>query len=575
MRKVQDPMAGMHTCRVASSSGSDRCTTVKSGKVNGKAIERVVCWWKGKRKAVSLRYRFGNGWGGADGTKQAKAHCASHGGEFHAGTKDAATSLLPSLTEALNVHDAAHELESQELHNLAIRLLSLVGQPHISTEDWDKNETHNPVWDELPAAIQVSDEAASITGSILYEDDGIAAIVATNPDAIAALEDADMGLNIIGSDDVEGRSRIPAYELWLIRKDKPCVEYPQDDLMVGEYIPVGYFRKQGAYKFPVIVQPIPNNYEMYQIHKMEDGVAIYNQDGERNTEFIDVADGLMAMDDLQSAIFIALRFNDTMFVFDVLQVDGRDCKNTILSDRIEIIDNFTFPEGIEPLPIKCTIDSADDLSSLGAGQFLVRYENEILDDMLRPFWFVYTEAIRIGQPLPPAETSDSVTWKSEDDVLSALEDDVVCAIPDGIAAQIHRGKHNTAIFVGKGGRNRAHEFPGICEAVAELEMPCIIECIISSDNNGEPIPEANMLGDNLTDMHSVAYCYDIAYLDDVDLTQLPMEERRTELRKILHENVSSPLTIIPICDNFNTGIYWTWPKMGKRADGNWKVCTIG
>jgi len=574
MRKIQDPMAGMHTCRVASSSGSDRCTTVKGGKVNGKLIERVVCWWKDKSKPVSLRYRFKNGWGSAEGTKQAKAHCASHNGEFHAGTKDAATSLLPSLSEALQVHDAAHELESKDLHDLAVRLLALVEQPHISTEDWDKNETHNPVWDDLPAAIQVSDEAASITGSILYEDDGIAAIVA-KPSAVETLENKGLDTNIVASDDIEGRSRIPVYELWLIRKDQPCVEYPQDDMTVGEYIPVGYFRKQGAYKFPIIVQPIPNSYEMYQIHKMEDGVAIYNQDGERNTEFVDIVDGLMTIDGLQSAIFLALRFDETMFVFDVLQIGDRNCKNTVLNDRQEIIGNIVFPDGVKTLPIKCTLNSANELPSLGAGQFLVRYKNEILDDMLRPFWFVYTEAIRIGQPLPPTEISSSVNWESEEDVLAALEDNIVCVIPDGIDAQIHKGKHNTAIFVGKGGRNRAHEFPSICEAVAELETPCIIECIISADDDGEPIPEAHMLSDNLTDMHTVAHCYDIAYLNDTDISQLPMSERRTELRKIIHKNENNPLTIIPLCDSFDTGIYWIWPKNHKRADVGQRVCQIG
>jgi len=570
MRKVQDPMAGMHTCRVASSSGSDRCATIKSGKVSGKPIERVSCWWKGKSKPVSIRYRFSNGWGNADGTKQAKTHCASHGGEFHAGTKDAATSLLPSLSDALKVHDAAHELQSQELHKFAARLLALVGQPHISTEDWDKNEARNPVWDDLPVAIQLSDEAASITGSILYEDDGIAAIVAKHPDAIDALNDA--GLYVIESDDIEGRSRIPAYELWLIRKDKPCVEYPEDDLMVGEYVPVGYFRKQGAYKFPVVVQQLPKEYGIYQMHKSEDGIVIYNQDGNEEHGFIDAIDILIEMDTPQSAIFLGIFVDNVMHVFDVLQIDGRNCKNTVLRDRLEVVDGIVFPDGIKVLPVKCTIASADELGTLGAGQFLVRYEHEILDDMLRPFWFVYTEAIRIGQPLPSVEISSTITVA---DAWKTLDDNIICAIPEGVAAQIHRGKHNTAIFVGKGGRNRAHEFPGICEVVAKLETPCIIECIISSDDNGKPIPGASMLADNLTDMHSVAHCYDIAYLDDTDLTELPMEERRSELFKIIQKKIDSPLTTIQDCDSLDTGTYWIWTKNDKRADGNCKACVIG
>jgi len=572
MRKVSDPLAGMHTCRIASSSGSDRCATVKSGKVNDKPIERVVCWWKDKSKPVSIRYRFSNGWGNAEGTKQANAHCASHNGEFHAGTKDAATSLLPSLSEALKVHDAAHELKSEELHKFAARLLALVGQPHISTEDWDKNEAHNPVWDELPAVIQLSDEAASITGSILYEDDGIAAIVAKHPDAIAALEDADIDFNIIGSDDIEGRSRIPAYELWLIRKDQPCVEYPQTDMTIGEHIPIGYFRKQGAYKFPVIAQPIPKDYAIYQIHKTEDNIVIYNQDGERETEFIDAVDVLAEMEEPQSAIFLAIWADEVMQIFDVLQINDRNCKNTLLKDRLETIGNIAFPDGLAVLP-QTTIDLADGLRYLH-GHHLVRYESEILDDMIRPFWFLYTEAIRIGQPLPPTEISDSVTWESEEDVLSALEDNVVCAIPEGVDAQIHRGKHNTSIFIGNGGRNRAHEFPIICEAVAQLEMPCIIECVISAEKDGEPMPGAHMLSDNLMDIPTIAHCYDIAYLDGEDITSLPMEERREELRKILYKSEDNPLTMIPLCDSFDTDTYWIWSKEYNRGADGWSVATV-
>jgi len=190
----------------------------------------------------------------------------------------------------------------------------------------------------LPVAIQLSDEAASITGSILYEDDGIAAIVAKHPDAIDALNDA--GLYVIESDDIEGRSRIPAYELWLIRKDKPCVEYPEDDLMVGEYVPVGYFRKQGAYKFPVVVQQLPKEYGIYQMHKSEDGIVIYNQDGNEEHGFIDAIDILIEMDTPQSAIFLGIFVDNVMHVFDVLQIDGRNCKNTVLRDRLEVVDGI-------------------------------------------------------------------------------------------------------------------------------------------------------------------------------------------------------------------------------------------
>lgn len=529
MRIIQDPLAGSHSCSLAPSKGSSRCATMKSGSVSGKAINRIVCWWGSKSKTVSIRYPFSSGWGSPEATKQARSHCSEKGGSFHAGKKDAVNSLLPTTSDALRIHDAAHELENDGLHEVALKLLAISNQPHIATAENEEKTEHNPVWDDTPSIIKVSDEVASITGDVLYKEDGKARIIAKAAVAgeIGHLVPKSIAV-VSADDDLESRARVPLYEMYLIKKEQPVTEYPDTQIDVGTFFELGYFRKSGAYKFPAYAEPIPDEYRLLEVHKNGEEVTIFDLRGQEPSGLEDLTDKFAELESPEVAVFACLMSGDDVWVYDLLYYEDHEVLNVPLIQRLDILDEIDFADGLKLLDYATILEGASELIDLSPGKYLVRYMFEIIDDLKRPFWFCHNAGeVKVGQPLQPLSPCDEIEGGE------IPEDCIAINPPDGVLTQVHRTAERVKIFVGEGARDRADEFPDIRDAAIKIEEDCIIECVLyCATLDGDIVSDEDIFTTDMTENISQAVCYDMAYWKK-DITQLPMSERTALLEDVL------------------------------------------
>lgn len=574
--RIEDPYKGEHACSITGSSGADRCRRLKGGKVSGKSIQRIVCWFKGKSKEVSIRYPFSAGWGSEEATKQARNHCSEKGGSFHAGKKENMNSILPTVSEAIKLHDVAHQMNDDELHKLAVKLLSMNWQPHLATEDGEQDTETNPAWDELPPVIRVKDEAACVTGSILHDNVGTMQLIVCSEigDMTEQLSKIPKNVRVMTDRDIESRVRIPAYEMYLIKKDIPEVVYPESLVNPGDAVELGYFRKHGAYKFPVVIQKLPEEYSVIQIHKDGENVTVFEHNGNEAQGFAEVIDSLIALETPSAAVFIGISDgHGNVLIYDILFHDERCLLSMPLSDRLSLLSQIEFDAGAQVCEHEVKRGTAE-LLQLEDGNYLVRYRDETIDDLKRPFWFVYTAGtIRIGQPVPSSSPTEGSV---------PMEDCIRMEMPQGVFAQIHKRGKDIKIFVGDGGRNRNAEFETICSTLSGHDKDFIIECIMRvQDESGEDIEQSRVFNADISSARITAFCYDLLYLNGESLCDEPFENRYNTLVSIV-EGLPNSITDLTVASDEANDLLdkcyqeWYFVKgstrpLNKKVNENWYV----
>jgi len=443
--------------------------------------------------------------------------------------------LLPNLTDALRVHDAAHTEQSAELHDTALKLLALAGQKHICVDALDTGR--DQTWfDALPGIVCLDAEAVAIAGD--------KALVGTEDFAETVSTHLAWAGQVMHDAAFTYKRRTPAYGLYLVRQEEAEQVEPVCDFKYGEYVPVGYPRKHGTYRFPVVAQVVPEEYRMLQVHKDGDRVTIFEHDGAPARGLAAVIDSFVAMDSPQQAIFLCLYHEAGVELFDVLMVDGVDFTKTQLADRLDWIAGLMGQVADCGLlvPTCHAVQDASDLPKIEPGRYIVRHKYEVLSDLMRPYWFEYEVGrVGIGRVLPWCMPTKTVKDGSG-----------YIVVPDtGLPPmQIHRQHGEVKIFVAQGGRNRANCMPQVVEMAKRLPENFIMECMWTVDRKGVPVSVKAVKSAwyDLSDCDIRLYPYDLIMWGDDDLSQQPMYERVELLEKIVADWAGAELGVADEAD---------------------------
>jgi len=424
--------------------------------------------------------------------------------------------ILPTVEDALCVHDMAHEIGSASLHEVALRLLRMQDLEHV-----DSGNTFEGTVDEwaLPTMIKVSDEAAAIVrGEVVADDEAVA-------EAIKGWVRKDVPCRPY----FKQGQRVPAYEMWLVRKEGQEKVTPETTVVTGKPVPmVGWLRKSGAYQFPVeAIELSGDEVKFFQVHKSGNDVDIYDHEGKLVSGMAEVVDGFLACYRADEVVWVLMQDGETYKVVDILTCNGVDCTKLTWWDRMQILSDMAARIGMDYLIH--SVKDAKGLASLPKGAYFVRYRNEMLDDISRPFWFLHKAGtVNTGTPLP------WLTPASEETVKKAPADKLVAPLFNGPLVQLHKDKRGVSLFFGDGGKNKAALFPQIVHGLEGLNTALILEGSIECLREGKPLTDDDF--HTLTDYSDcdvVFHAYDVAMWQGKDLTGLPMTERLEALDTVL------------------------------------------
>lgn len=429
--------------------------------------------------------------------------------------------LMPTLSDALTVHTQAHETQDQELHAVGLKMLALCGQTHICMDSMDEKVAVTQ-WDSLPGAVCVDAEAAAVVGT------GEKAVVLTDTETVLkALSGLPIGVKREGY--FEHKSRTPAYELWLVKKDTAQEETPECPFKVGEYVSVGWPRKHGAYKFPIAAQRVGEGYRMLQVHKDGETVTVFDKDGKEPGGLADLVDLFVAADQPENGIFEVIVDGDWVLFWDILMLDGVDCTVLPYRDRFNLFCNEFHSEDRRVVTDTHVVDieTQDELPKLDAGVWLVRYMYEKLTDLSRPLWFSHVAGtVSVGTVLPWVKPCGDVADPSG---MIRVKD---TGLPP---LQIHKDGRAVSVYMAEGGRNRASNLPQLFGIAEQLPESFILECVWTCSHNGIPVSVERVQNPNesLADCEVAVYPYDIVLWGSEDLSGKPMYERVEMLETVL------------------------------------------
>ena len=425
--------------------------------------------------------------------------------------------VLPTVEDALLVHDVAHELRSQTLHNVAERLLVLQDLEHVNSDSILDDTSES--W-SLPAMIRVDDEAAAVVGQDMI---------------VGCDEAAEAMSNVIKqvvrhSPHYRHGKRVPAYELWLVRKESPETVTPEQTVEVGKsFHMVGWLRKSGAYQFPVeAIWLEGETQKFFQVHKQGDDIDIYDHEGKYVYGMAEVVDAFLSCQ-AESAVWIVMQDGEQYKVVDLLTCNGMDCTKLTLWDRVKMFGQSGIPDGM--VSTAHTIRNADELAPLPEGSYFVRYQQEKLADLVRPFWFKHEAgAVKVGTPLPWLKPA------SEEVVQKTPADKLVAPVFNGPMVQLHKDHRGVSLFMEDGAKNKIGAFPQVETAVDGAAHSFIIECGLECSQNGEPLEaDAFYQVKDFSDYDVVLHAYDVGLWDGKNVTGLPMTERLELLDMALDE----------------------------------------
>lgn len=481
-------------------------------------------------------------------------------------------SIIPNMTEALLVHETAHEQKSPELHGTALKLLALCNLEHVALDDLDSAGSGG-VWNELPGAICVEGETVALLGPARGIRKDVVAVVDSNK--MATTLAGQLPVDVTHESYFQHKTRTPAYGTFLIRMDAEQEIVPEKSFTVGEYVPVGYPRKHGAYRFPVVAHDVEPGYKMFQVHKDGDIITIFDKEGVPVRGMADVIDKFVAMDTPAQAIFECVYYDGHMLYFDVLYCDGMDCTKLTLKERTEMgwkvaeigspyADWLEFSYARQEL-----ILNQDELHALAKGMYIIRFADEVLDNLIRPFWFEHNAGtVEPGTVMP---------WISPHcEAPSDMDADGCISVPctDLPTMQIHKKDDHVSVFIGEGGRNRLKNMPQLLSVTDKLPDDCIIECMWTGDHNGVALTRQKTQkpaeDQDLSDYELTIYPYDIVFWGQDDLSDLPMYERMDKLESFI--DAWDCLAVHPI-DQLQSDTAWLFdPDAPRHMDGTKPQC---
>lgn len=546
--KINKTYTKEHGCELRDVAGARRCVRVPHVDIGGKHTERIVCYFGDDSETVSIRFPYKYGWNTEDAEIVAKEYSEACSGTFHKATMPVDESVLPSAVDAIRLHSIAHEIVDGELHDIALKFMSMTEQPHIVTDELDSNvEDDLP---ELPPFIVVAENVINAVGASIYNNDE-SMILASEKKYDELLPDDIAGINILASGSVNSDTRVPVYDLMLVRRDGAGIEYPLSSIVVGEHVETGCFRKSGAYKFPLFAQKISDRYALIQVHKMGDEVKLFDQSGKQPIGYAEDIDKFVAMESPHDAMFMCIGITNKLYAYDVFHFDGQELTLVPLAERLELLDsvddNIKVIDAVE-------VSTRDELFDLESGSYLVRHTNEVIMDVLRPFWFFYDAgAIKPNQPIRSLLP----------EVVDEIDDECIthAMTSDGVYAQIHNSKHGLSLFVGDGARDRSREFSDIVSAFDNIEENLIIECIIAcNDQDGLPKSQETIYRDNMSGCQSTAYCFDIAFYNE-DLSSQERDKREEILSKLLTKLDSRVISLY--CEDGPE--VWGWENSTRKT----------
>jgi len=431
------------------------------------------------------------------------------------------STLLPDISDALTVHDAAHREQSAELHGVALKMLTLCGQTHICTDGLDE-KSEETEWDRLPGCMRVDDEAAALVGDEMRcsPDMGVLTSLGLNYNHRVQMDKS-----------FQYKTRTPAYELWLVRKESPEEVVPDCPFKVGDYVPVGWPRKHGAYKFPVVAQKVEAGHRFLQVHKDGENVQVFDKNGDEPSGLADLIDTFVALDYPEQAIVETVYVNGQVQFFDVLMLEGIDCTKLPYRDRDRLFGESLEKNGQLPETLVAAdtvvVMNEDGLPALERGTWIVRYQDEVLSDLTRVFWFEH----RAGEVVPGTVLPWVKPSKQIDDVSGYIQ-----VVDTGLPPlQIHKSSRGVSIFVAEGGRNRSNQLSQIVEMVQELPEDTIIEAMWTCVDGDVPVSVERVQNSkqDLSKCQVTIRPYDIVLWGAENLSERPMYERTDLLEQVV------------------------------------------
>lgn len=545
-----------HVCELRDVSGARRCVRVPHVDVDGKHTERIVCYFGDDSETVSINFPYRHGWNTEDAEAVAKAYSEETcSGTFHKATPSTNKSMIPPAVDAVRLHDIAHSTSDSKLHDIALKFMTMTEQPHIVVDELDGEvEDH---LSEFPPFVIVAESVVNAVGASIYNnDDNI--ILASEKKYEELLPNEIAGTSILASGSINSDTRVPVYDLMLVRRGEANIEYPLSTIVVGEHVETGCFRKSGAYKFPLFAQKISDRYALIQVHKMGDEVKLFDQNGKQPIGYAEDIDKFIAMDTPHDALFMCIGMTNKLYAYDVFHFDGRELTLVPLAERLKLLDDIDDSiKTIDAVEVK----TRSDLFDLKNGSYLIRHTNEVVMDVLRPFWFFYDAGVvKPNQPIQPL-MPDTVDKISDEYIIHPMTS-------DGVYAQIHNSKHGLSLFIGDGARDRSREFADLISAFDGIEEDFIIECIVScSDQDGLPKSQETIYRDNMSGCSAKAFCFDIAYYKD-DLSSLNRGEREKTLTKLLTKLDNSVISLY--CEDGSE--LWGWENSSRKMFQKLRKC---
>lgn len=439
---------------------------------------------------------------------------------------------MPTLSDALCVHSQAHETQCVELHDVALKMLALSGQTHICTDGLDE-QVDETVLDAVPGAVCLDSEAAALLPPP-YGKDWATAVVTDSKELVAGLSGKlPNNTGAVYEGYYQHKERVPAYELYLVRKAEAETVVPECPFTIGDYVTVGHPRSQGAYRFPIVAQKVSDGYVMLQVHKDGDSVKVFGKDGKQPKGMAGVIDLFVGMDKPESGIFECILQDGKVSFWDVLVLDGVDCTKLPLSERQEMVAEYCRQDdgmaGIGLTTEWQKVPRQDGLAKLEAGTWLVRYAEEVLGDLSRPFWWEYAAGtVKVGVVLPWVKPSGTVADASG---MITVQD---TGLP---MLQIHKSSRGVAIYMAEGGRNRSGNLPQIVEMAKRLPENFIMEAMFTATDGGVPV-SADRVQDPKSDLSMCdvkCYPFDVVLYGDEDLSKKPMYERVEVLESLMED----------------------------------------
>lgn len=408
------PYPNFHSCTLRPiPSGAKVRYKKRAQRINGKWVDHIYAISSPKKSFLaSVRFPRVEGWAGTVATKQARSWCRRNKGRFEPMVKPKKDALF-SLEQCNRLHEVAHQVADIELHNLALKLMRIIGMEHIAVDELDTqtinqdNPNRNKVWEMLPDAMCLKENYILHVGSsvehekyndidILIDDVEIDGIIASNIKAAVQGSNVDIIYDEYGPNE----KYASLYDLWAIKRDPITIEEPHGVIELGTFTKIGPLRETGVYKFPIVAQRLIDGVK-YQIHKNGLDLIVFNNQGNvvENLSNFPFAADIMEMEDMNTCVIEGVFDGIVFWVYDILLYNDSQTYLNSLNDRLSLIMSHEYPESIQPLPYK-VIQTPDKLSTLKNGKWILRWIGEKLN-LGAPFWFVYSAGdIRPGQVIP-------------------------------------------------------------------------------------------------------------------------------------------------------------------------------